>query len=173
MGLIPINESLNIIPAGARHFKKGRYMKKNDLLLLNIWLIVVLFGTLLTTGADAFSRDKKQDQKEAIEKADGDAQTSEIEKASKKELELKACGESEINFSTKTDKKQHPKAEAQAGQAIIYVIRHGMMGNKVQTKLAMDGKWLGANRGNNYFYFTAAPGEHAFPRERKIGPCFH
>ena len=37
-----------------------------------------------------------------------------------------------------------------------------MMGNKIQTKLAVDGRWVGVNRGNNYFFFTLAPGEHYF-----------
>ena len=36
------------------------------------------------------------------------------------------------------------------------------MGNKVQTKLAVDGDWKGVNRGDNYFYFTLEPGEHYF-----------
>lgn len=124
-------------------------------------LIIILLG-LASTGVFLFSGDKKEDNKKTIEKADEDAPKSEIETLSKKELQLKACGESEINFSAKTEKGKHPEAEPIAGQAIVYVLRPTMMGNKVQTKLAMDGTWLGANRGNNYFYFTAAPGEHFF-----------
>jgi hypothetical protein len=73
-----------------------------------------------------------------------------------------ACGTKEINFSAKTDKKQHPTPEPEAGQAMVYIVRPGMMGNKVQTKLAMDGEWMGTNRGNTYFYFTADPGERLF-----------
>jgi hypothetical protein len=42
------------------------------------------------------------------------------------------------------------------------VIRSTMYGNKVQTKLAVDGDWKGVNRGNNYFFFTLQPGEHYF-----------
>ena len=79
-----------------------------------------------------------------------------------RDLELKACGTTDVKFSAKTDKKQHPLAEPQAGMAIVYVLRPTMMGNKVQTKLAMDGNWLGVNRGKNYFYFIAEPGEHNF-----------
>lgn len=37
-----------------------------------------------------------------------------------------------------------------------------MSGNKVQTKLGVDGKWVGVNRGNNYFFLTLEPGEHYF-----------
>ncbi|HKM89573.1 MAG TPA: DUF2846 domain-containing protein [Candidatus Acidoferrales bacterium] len=32
----------------------------------------------------------------------------------------------------------------------------------VQTKLAVDGKWVGVNKANNYFYFTLEPGPHYF-----------
>jgi hypothetical protein len=40
-----------------------------------------------------------------------------------------------------------------------------MWGNKVQTKLAVDGDWKGANRGDNYFFFILDPGEHNFCSE--------
>ena len=37
-----------------------------------------------------------------------------------------------------------------------------MLGNKVQTKFAVDGKWVGVNRGNNYFFLVLEPGAHRF-----------
>ncbi len=84
-----------------------------------------------------------------------------------KELQLKACGPSdkEVNYVADTDKTKHPTAEPAAGKAIIYVIRHTLSGNKIQTKLAVDGQWKGVNRGNNYFFFTLDPGEHYFCSE--------
>src|SRR5580765_3383731 len=33
---------------------------------------------------------------------------------------------------------------------------------QIETKLAVDGHWVGVNRGNNYFYFTLDPGMHYF-----------
>lgn len=75
------------------------------------------------------------------------------------------CGESdrEVKFSVKTDKKQHPTPEPATGQALVYVLRRpGMVGAAVQTKLAMDGTWMGANQRNGYFFFNAEPGEHDF-----------
>jgi uncharacterized protein DUF2846 len=45
---------------------------------------------------------------------------------------------------------------------MIYVVRPTMMGNKIQTKLGVDGHWVGVNRGDNYFYFTLEPGTHYF-----------
>jgi uncharacterized protein DUF2846 len=81
-----------------------------------------------------------------------------------KELELKACGpkEKEVNYRADTDKSRHPTPAQPADKALIYVLRPTMMGNKIQTKLAVDGEWKGTNRGNNYFYFTLDPGEHYF-----------
>jgi hypothetical protein len=36
-----------------------------------------------------------------------------------------------------------------------------MWGQKIQTKLAIDGHWVGINRGNTYFAVHVDPGEHA------------
>jgi hypothetical protein len=92
-----------------------------------------------------------QDEKEAKQ----DAQ---------KERELKACGskENEVKYVADTDKNSHPTGTQAADSALIYVIRSMMLGNKVQTKLAVDGEWKGVNRGNNYFFFNLQPGEHYF-----------
>ena len=88
----------------------------------------------------------------------------EAEADSHKERELKACGpkEKEVKYVADTDKKSHPTGTQAADTALIYVIRSTMYGNKVQTKLAVDGDWKGVNRGNNYFLFTLQPGEHYF-----------
>jgi hypothetical protein len=93
----------------------------------------------------------------ADDKKDSDEQVS-------KEVELKACGpkEKEVNYKADTDKSKHPAPEQPADKALIYVIRPSMIGNKVQSKLAVDGEWKGTNRGENYFYFMLDPGEHYF-----------
>ncbi len=101
-------------------------------------------------------------QKQGAEKAEEDEPKTESEKATRKELELKACGSKEIKYSARTDKKQHPVPEAPADKALVFVIRPTMWGNKIQTKLAVDGQWMGVNRGDNYFFFTLDPGEHYF-----------
>jgi len=81
-----------------------------------------------------------------------------------KERELRACGpgEKEVKYVADTDKTQHPTGKPTADTALVYIIRSTMWGNKVQTKLAVDGEWKGVNRGNNYFFFTLPPGEHYF-----------
>lgn len=86
------------------------------------------------------------------------------EPAGDNQMTLKACGskESEVDFSASTDKTTHPTPEAPDGSAMVYVLRPTMIGNKVQTKLAVDGVWKGVNRGKNYFFFPLEPGEHHF-----------
>jgi len=79
-----------------------------------------------------------------------------------KEIEQKACGPKDVKHSVETDKTQHPTPEPPPDKALIYVVRPTMMGNKVQTKLSVDQRWVGINRGNNYFSFTLDPGEHYF-----------
>jgi hypothetical protein len=76
------------------------------------------------------------------------------------ELELKACGPKGAKSTARTDKKNHPTPEPPPDMGLVYVVRPTMMGNKVQTKLGVGGRWLGVNRGNNYFYITLPPGEH-------------
>ncbi len=86
-------------------------------------------------------------------------------KDAKKELRLKACGTKEVNYKADTDKEKHPTPEAPKDKALIYVMRTTMIGYKIHSKLAVDGEWMGVNRGKTYFYFTLAPGEHYFCSE--------
>ncbi|HEY1206897.1 MAG: DUF2846 domain-containing protein [Bryobacteraceae bacterium] len=86
------------------------------------------------------------------------------EPSTARDRELKACGpkENEVKYVADTDKNQHPTGQQAADKALVYILRPTMMGNKVQTKLAVDGEWKGVNRGNNYFFFTLPPGLHYF-----------
>ena len=83
----------------------------------------------------------------------------------KQELRLKACGTEKVNFSAKTDKKNHPLPEPSAGKALIYVLRPTIIGYKINSKLAVDGNWVGVNRGRTYFFFEVEPGERYFCSE--------
>jgi len=73
-----------------------------------------------------------------------------------------ACGPSSEKFKTDTDKKSHPEPQVVADKAVLVVLRPTMLGNKVQTKFAVDGKWVGINRGDNYFIVTVDPGARQF-----------
>jgi hypothetical protein len=79
-----------------------------------------------------------------------------------KALEAKACGtaDNEVKYDVKTDKDHHPTPDPEHGKALVYIYRSGVLAGAVQTKAAVDGKWIGANLGNNYFFVQLAPGEH-------------
>ena len=68
------------------------------------------------------------------------------------------CGPNEIQFDVKTDKTQHPQAPPEAARAVIYVFSERAEFPNV--RVGMDGKWMGANHDESYFFFTAEPGEH-------------
>lgn len=75
-----------------------------------------------------------------------------------------ACGPADIEFSVKADKSKHAIGQAEAGKALIYFIEeyHSNAGGFFlpTVRLAMDGKWIGANRGGSYFSFSVEPGNH-------------
>jgi hypothetical protein len=86
-----------------------------------------------------------------------------------------ACGPQNTTFNVKFD-SGHPTPQPDAGKATVYVIEDigqcpgcitsnslGGFFNSVDhaiTKVAMDGVWMGANRGSSYIFFSADPGEH-------------
>lgn len=73
-----------------------------------------------------------------------------------------ACGPSSEKFKTDTDKKSHPEPQASPDKAVLVVVRPTMLGNKIQTKFAVDGKWVGINRGDNYFIVNVESGLRQF-----------
>jgi len=87
---------------------------------------------------------------------------SEVDQAA---LRLKACGTEKIDYDAETKKDQHPTPEAPTDKALVYVMRTTIIGYKIHSKLAVDGKWMGTNRGKTYFFFTLDPGEHNFCSE--------
>ena len=76
------------------------------------------------------------------------------------------CGPAETQFNVKTDKKQHPMMQPEAGKALVYVFEDEKHENEtfrigaVTIRVGLDGKWMGANHGDSYFSFAADPGEH-------------
>jgi hypothetical protein len=77
------------------------------------------------------------------------------------------CGPDKVQFDVKTDK--HPQSEAQpeAGKALVYVFenekrdRDALPILNVTTRIGFDGQWVGANHGESYLFFSAAPGDHS------------
>jgi len=117
-------------------------------------------ATTVTHAAPAPQAQEKQSKPDPKKQA-GQKQKDE-ESAAQKELEAKACPAIDVKFDAKTDKTQHPVPTPSSGKAIVFVVRPTMMGNKIQSKLAVDGQWVGGNRGDNYFFVELTPGEHYF-----------
>lgn len=73
------------------------------------------------------------------------------------------CGAADIKFAIKTDKAQHPAAQPEKNKAMIYFIEDDSSFESrplPTTRLGVDGEWVGANRGDSYFYVSVDPGEH-------------
>lgn len=78
-----------------------------------------------------------------------------------------ACGPWPAKFAVRTERGAHPAPQTPARKALVYIVEdqrqdlRPCLGNcGALTRLAMDGAWMGANRGSSYFSFFASPGEH-------------
>ena len=70
-----------------------------------------------------------------------------------------------MDYDAETRKNEHPTPDAPTDKALVYVMRTTIIGYKIHSKLAVDGKWAGTNRGKTYFFLTLDPGEHFFCSE--------
>lgn len=81
-------------------------------------------------------------------------------------LAAAGCGANEIHFDVKTDKKQHPTAQPDAGKALVYVIGAAWSDyvavhiGTPPTRVGINGTWVGANGYRSYFFFPVEPGDH-------------
>jgi Protein of unknown function (DUF2846) len=80
-------------------------------------------------------------------------------------LEALACADSDPMYSQHTENSPQTLRTPTAGKGLVYVIRPTHIGMWSQTKLAVDRRWVGTNRKNNYFYFELDPGPHHFCSE--------
>lgn len=75
-----------------------------------------------------------------------------------------ACGPGKVKFDVKLDETQHTLAEPEAGKALVYFVQDvGAMncwGGCFQTRVGLDGAWVGAVQHNSYFSVPVEPGEH-------------
>jgi len=86
-------------------------------------------------------------------------------KETQKRLQQLACGPEEQHYKVRTEQGPQTLPVQPADKALIYVVRPTHLGMAEQSKLAIDQKWVGANRANNYFYVTLDPGPHYFCSE--------
>jgi hypothetical protein len=69
------------------------------------------------------------------------------------------CGPRKQKFSVARHKGEHPAPEPSPGKAIVYVIKgFGKIGREGAYRLGVNGKWVGANTKNTYYYFESEPG---------------
>jgi hypothetical protein len=95
-----------------------------------------------------------------------------------------ACGSENIRYEVKNEKREKPAkgdksdgsnpggAEAAPETAEIFVIenlRASCFLCDSTTRIAMDGTWVGATKGNSYFSFPADAGEHHLCAELQSG----
>jgi hypothetical protein len=67
-----------------------------------------------------------------------------------------ACGPRNVNFEVKADASQHPTPTPKNGKALIYVVQE----DSITSRFGVDGKWVGADHGQTYFFVSIDPGEH-------------
>lgn len=76
---------------------------------------------------------------------------------------IPGCGPPNVKFAVKTNKSQHPVAPQEKDKAVIYFLEDDSSFESrplPTTRLGVDGKWVGANHGDSYFYLSVDPGEH-------------
>lgn len=80
----------------------------------------------------------------------------------------RACGPLDQSLDVKVDKTtNHPLAQPQPGKALIYAIQDDQSGatnflgfsSRVTSRVGLDGAWIGANKGQSYFFFSVDPGD--------------
>jgi hypothetical protein len=75
------------------------------------------------------------------------------------------CGPGLAMFDVKVDKKQHPVPAPSEGKALLFFVQQFHTNANIKiggitSKVGIDGKWVGANHGDSYFFIEVDPGEH-------------
>ena len=80
-----------------------------------------------------------------------------------------ACGPDNVQYKVKTDKQQTPLDPAPAGKALLVFVQSldGDFGAQPTSRFAVDGVWVGADKGKSYFSAEVAPGKHAICASRQ------
>jgi len=76
------------------------------------------------------------------------------------------CGPDETKFEVKREAHSHPTGSQEPGKALVYVFGDSELDNTairigaLNTRVGVDGEWVGAYGSKSYMYFSVAPGEH-------------
>ena len=73
-----------------------------------------------------------------------------------------ACGPADTRFAIKIKPGIRTLQQPDSGKALVYVVEDQKFRaiNDVTARVGLDGVWVGANRGDSYFFFSVEPGEH-------------
>jgi hypothetical protein len=73
-----------------------------------------------------------------------------------------ACGNQQTQFKVKTEKSGAPNFTAEAGKAkVVFVeLLDGDFPSYPTARMALDGSWVGADKGDSYFAVSVEPGTH-------------
>jgi hypothetical protein len=77
-----------------------------------------------------------------------------------------SCGPDQTKFEVKRESHMHPTVAPEAGKALVYVFGDSELDNTafrigaLNTRVGVDGEWVGAYGSKSYMYFSVAPGEH-------------
>jgi hypothetical protein len=82
-----------------------------------------------------------------------------------------ACGDLELGMAVHLDKAQHGLSQPDAGKALVYFIQDkGIYGFAGDTKMGIDGTWVGANQKGSFFSVLVDPGEHHLCASTRVFP---
>lgn len=76
------------------------------------------------------------------------------------------CGSDLAKFDVKRDTQAHPTGAPAPGKALVYVFGDSQLDNvafrigALNTRVGVDGAWVGAYGAKSYMYFPVDPGEH-------------
>ncbi len=73
-----------------------------------------------------------------------------------------SCGPKNANFDVKLDYNQPAQPQPVNGKVVIYILQdvNPTYFLSVNSRVGLDGAWVGANRNSSYFGFTVDPGVH-------------
>jgi Protein of unknown function (DUF2846) len=76
------------------------------------------------------------------------------------------CGPDQAKFDVKRDTRSHPTGAPEPGKVLVYVFGDSELDNtaiqigSLNTRVGVDGHWVGAYGSKSYMYFSVDPGEH-------------
>jgi hypothetical protein len=76
------------------------------------------------------------------------------------------CGSDGAKFAVKRDAQNHPTGKPEPGKALVYVFGDSELDHTaihiggLDTRVGVDGAWIGAYGYKSYTYFSVDPGEH-------------